>query len=138
MGQLYMHLIEETTWYLEQIEVCFISKVNPALTMKENAKPIFYNNSFPNEIIKGDPFISDHVKQPTDWKTVQADFQKLKEEVNEIWLKIETAESPGKAEHPGLGFFSPVEWFQYAEMHMQHHLKQKERIHNFLSTKTAQ
>ncbi len=137
MGQLYRHIIEETNWYFEQIELCFDRKENPIQTMKESAKSMFHNNSFPNEIIKGDPFISDNVKQPTDWQTLQVDLQKLKRDVNEIWLKIEKATIAGKSEHPGHGFFDPLEWFQYAEMHMRHHLKQKGRINNFLKIMTA-
>jgi len=41
----------------------------------------------------------------------------------------------GKSKHPGLGFFSASEWFQFAEMHLRHHLKQKERIDRFLQIK---
>jgi hypothetical protein len=137
MGQLYMHVIEETNWYFEQIGLCFDSKEHLIQTMKESAKSIFQNDSFPDDIIKGDPFISDNVNQPTDWQTLQVDFHKLKKDANEIWLEIEKAAIPGKAEHPGLGFLGPLEWFQYAEMHMRHHAKQKGRINNFLETMTA-
>ena len=137
MGQLYMHIIDETNWYFGQIELCFDSKENPLQTMNESAKTMFYNNSFPNEIIKGYPSVSENVKQPSDWQTLQADFLKLKRDTNEIWLKIGKTAIPGKSEHPGLGFFSQLEWFQYAEMHMRHHLKQKGRINNFLKVMTA-
>ncbi|MDO6391591.1 hypothetical protein Q4E40_15750 [Pontibacter sp. BT731] len=134
MGQLYVHLIEETNWYFEQVELCFGNKENTAQTMKESAKSMFQNNSFPNEKIKVDHSISDDEKQPADWQTLHVDFKKLKKDGNEIWLKIEKVATPGKSEHPGLGFFGPLEWFQYAEMHMRHHLIQRGRIDNFLKT----
>ena len=135
LGQLYKHLIEETNWYFGQIELCFRSPENSNQAKYENANSIFQNNSFPDKIIKGDPFISEHVKQPTDCQSLQVDFQKLKKDANEIWLKIESTSPIGKSAHPGLGFLNPVEWFQYAEMHMRHHLKQKGRIDAFLTSR---
>ena len=34
----------------------------------------------------------------------------------------------GKTQHPGLGFLDALEWYQYTEMHMRHHIRQKDRI----------
>ena len=137
MGQLYRHLIEETNWYFDQIELCFGSIENSMQTMNESAKSMFQDNSFPDEIIKGDPFISEHVKQPADCQSLQVDFQKIKSDANEFWFKIENTPTLGKSAHPGLGFLNAPEWFQYAEMHMRHHLKQKDRIDTFLKSRIS-
>ena len=136
LGQLYTHLIEETGWYLEQIEGCFGNSDNNALLeMNEDAKSMLFKNEFPDKIIKGDPFISENVKQPTDKLTLQEDFNQLKLRVDHIWNKIlNNSINNGKTKHPGLGYFSPREWFQYAEMHMRHHLRQKSRIDSFLKS----
>ena len=132
VGQLYRHLIEETTWYFGQIELCLDTTENAAKEMTESAKAMFQNNSFPDIIIKGDPFISDNVKQPIDRQTLQDEFLSLKEAANTIWGKIESSGIHGKSQHPGIQFLNPQEWLQYAEMHMRHHLKQKSRIDTFL------
>jgi hypothetical protein len=42
--------------------------------------------------------------------------------------------STGKSRHPGLGYFNAGEWLRFIEMHMRHHLRQKERIDAFLKT----
>jgi hypothetical protein len=49
-------------------------------------------------------------------------------------MNVTILKSPfhGKTKHPGLGFFNANEWLQFAEMHLRHHLKQKERIEEFL------
>lgn len=137
LGQVYMHLIDETTWYFDQIELCLGTSENSDKQMTETAKITFLNNAFPNEIIKGDPFISDKVKQPKNIDSLKKAFQQLKARGNDIWKKIEKSETQGKSRHPGLQFFSSIEWFQYAEMHLRHHLRQKNRIDNFLNSSTA-
>jgi len=133
IGQLYMHLLEETYWYFEQIQLCLGNSDHARETMSEKAKEIFRNNGFPNEIIKGDPFISDQIAQPSDKKHLIEKFEKLKSDAYVIWDSIESATQFGKRKHPGLEFFGPKEWFQYAEMHMRHHLRQKQRIDLFLA-----
>ncbi len=95
---------------------------------------MFQTHSFPDRTIKGDPFVSENVKQPTDCKTLYNEFRRLKEDANTIWLKIETSRVYGKSQHPGIQFLNPKEWLQYAEMHMRHHLKQKSRIDTFLES----
>jgi hypothetical protein len=41
---------------------------------------------------------------------------------------IDFSSGRGKAGHPGLGYFSAAEWLQFAEMHLRHHFRQKERL----------
>lgn len=132
LGQVYMHLIEETSYYIEQMECCLTHNENSSAQMDDKAKMMFSKNEFPDEIIKGDPFISENVKQPVSKFQLQKEMQELKLKMNVIGNKIINKESTGKARHPGLGYFSAKEWFQYADMHLRHHLRQKRRIDNYL------
>jgi hypothetical protein len=43
----------------------------------------------------------------------------------------------GKTRHPGLLYFSALEWLRFAEMHMRHHFRQKKRIDEALFQKYA-
>lgn len=151
LGQVYMHLIDETTWYLVQMESCLAHKEHAHEAMIDRAKAMFANNEFPNEQIKGDPFIANNIPQPTSTTHLHAGLNDIKRTANSLAQRLapevsgrsatgtsetgtsETGTSEtGKTKHPGLGYFSGEEWLQYAEMHMRHHLRQKERLDLFL------
>ena len=132
LGQLYNHLIDQTKYYFEQIEDCLNQNENSTENMKENAKFMFSKNSFPDERIKGDPAFTEKVQQPASLPELLEKMKQLKLEINRIGNKILENSSTGKTRHPGLGYFNAREWFQFAEMHLRHHWKQKERIDDFL------
>ena len=133
IGQVYMHLINETNWYFEQLECCFSHTNNIEKEMAESAKFIFENNSFAAIKILGDPLISEHVPQPKNLDSIEKELLSLKSKAAKLWLRINSDEPQGKTEHPGIEFLSPSEWLQYSEMHMRHHLKQKKRIVTYLN-----
>ncbi len=37
-----------------------------------------------------------------------------------------------KSEHPSFGYFTPLDWIKFGEMHMWNHVKQKLEIETFL------
>ena len=132
LGQVYEHLIEETNWYNEQIEVSLSDIENANVPMTAKAQKLFKDKSFPNKRILGDPLIAENVKQPISVDQLKSDLEKLKIRTNEIWKRMKKTNSFGKSEHPGMGYLNCYEWLQYSEMHMRHHLKQKSRIEIFL------
>lgn len=133
LGQVYMHLIEETNWYFDQAMACFGNSDFIDGETKEAGIEMLKNNSFPNIIVKGDPLISENVPQPLDKASIIAGFNKLKQRASLIEEKITQHFVHGKSAHPGLGYFTPAQWLQYSEMHLRHHLRQKQRIDLFLS-----
>jgi hypothetical protein len=56
----------------------------------------------------------------------------LKEKLISLIKRVEHCGSTGKTKHPGLGYFDAREWLGFAEMHMRHHIRQKERIEQCL------
>jgi hypothetical protein len=54
----------------------------------------------------------------------------LKQDINDFAAALASNNFKGKIKHPGFDYFSASEWLQFAEMHMRHHLKQKERWKN--------
>lgn len=128
LGQLYEHLIEESNWYNGQIELSLNDTENANTKRSNKANTLFMAKSFANKKLQGDPLIAQNVKQPTSIDQVKADFEKLKANTNEIWNRMERADSYGKSEHPGIGYLNCFEWLEYSEMHMRHHLRQKGRI----------
>ena len=55
LGQVYIHLIAQTNFYLEQITICLSNNANIQEEKSSNAKIIFENNDFPDEVIEGPP-----------------------------------------------------------------------------------
>ena len=133
LGQLYEHILEETRWYFGQIEVSLNDKDHAQIETSEAAKTLFGRGAFEDKMIQGDPLISENVRQPISLEELTSYFVQLKDEAALIWNQIQHAKVYGKSEHPGMGFLNCFEWFEYAEMHMRHHLKQKARIDGFLA-----
>jgi len=132
IGQLYVHILEETDWYMGQIQLCLGNADNITGGKKSTADEMFLKNEFPDMIIKGDPLTSGKIQQPHSTDQLQTGLKALRDQMNMLWNLLYHCDVKGKSEHPGLGYFSPEEWIQYAEMHMRHHLKQKDRIDTVL------
>jgi hypothetical protein len=133
-GQLYMHLLEDTRFYLEQAENCFANNDFAEEEMTENAKQMFAENAFPPSRIKGNETAALNLAQPPDIIWVKERMIALKNDINAAINHLILHPSTGKTRHPGLGYFNAEEWLQFAVMHLRHHLRQKERIDAFLKT----
>ena len=137
IGQLYRHLLNETEYYIEQIRECLGNNENAKELMKETGIKMFIANEFPDEIIKGDPGVTEKIRQPENKRNLMLQMRALKLQMNELWKDIQSDDSKGKSMHPGLGYFTSKEWFQFAEMHLRHHLRQKQRIDDYLHTRKS-
>jgi hypothetical protein len=131
VGQVYVHLIEETKFYFEQIEICVVTNDHSEQNPTEEGESMLRNNSFPDQMLEGGP-ANAHIQQPVSKEELMISFKNLKDEMNRMAALIAATEFKGKTRHPGLGYFSAAQWFQFAEMHFRHHLRQKERIDDFL------
>ncbi|MFN7115941.1 MAG: DinB family protein [Saprospiraceae bacterium] len=128
LGQVFIHLLHETNYYAGQIEACLKQQENTNGQMAEAAQMMFANNALPEERIQGDPQSAQKVLQPSSKAALLAQMQALKTRLNTLWSDIVDHESAGKTQHPGLGYFNAMEWLQFADMHLRHHLRQKSRI----------
>jgi hypothetical protein len=131
LGQVYMHLVADTDFYLKQAKACFNSVDHLDEEASAIAKEMFLNNDFPDAIIEGAPSNA-YLMQPESKEQLMKDLLNLKEELNRLGILIPQTIHKGKTKHPGLGYFSAEEWLQFAEMHFRHHLRQKKRIDAFL------
>lgn len=127
LGQVYLHIIADTTWFVEQMQDCLLlSNANSEQEMHEYAKVIFANNAFPDASLEN-PFNDPDSRQPLNKEELLQGLTDIKQEVNALYA-IDHPQANGKTEHPGFHFFNSMEWLQFAEMHMRHHLRQKQRI----------
>ena len=135
LGQVYMHLISDTKYYIEQIKICIVTDDHANDKASPEAKTMFLNNDFPDVAIEGAP-TNAYIAQPTSKEQLINDLFKLRMEMIEVSVKISVGPINGKAKHLGLGYFSANEWLQFAEMHLRHHLRQKKRINRILNINT--
>lgn len=134
VGQMYRHLIDDTTFFADQI----MASISSDGFASENASPdgirLLADNAFPDQAIEGAPDNA-FIPQPESKEQLTADLVRLKEKMNEVAALIPDSRFKGKAKHPGLGYFSADEWLQFADMHFRHHFRQKKRIDEFLQQK---
>lgn len=133
LGQVYMHLVTDTDFYIQQAKACWNSIDHFAEEASPGAKTMFLNDDFPDVIIEGAPSNA-YIPQPESKAQLMKDLLNLKEEMNRVGVLISHTTVKGKTKHPGLGYFSAQEWLQFAGMHFRHHLRQKKRIDAFLKT----
>ena len=94
------------------------------------------NNEFPDTQLQGPPD-NDFTPQPKSKKEILDNLLRQKREVKELEEAIRSSRFHGKTQHPGLQYFNAAEWFQFAEMHLRHHMRQKKRIGAFLAEEKA-
>ena len=131
LGQLYVHLIDANNYFIKQIKVCLTTNENSAGEAKQEARSMFNNNGFPDELLPGPPSNA-RTTQPINKEYIINGLTQIREEIGRIGVLITYSKSTGKSKHFALGFFTPMEWLRFAEMHMRHHLRQKKRIDEFL------
>lgn len=132
LGQMYLHLIADTRFYLVQIIICVANNEHAADQASPHAKAMFARNEFPDEFIEGAPSNA-YIPQPESMEQLRNELLRLKAEMNAAEVLISESPFTGKTKHPGLHYFNASEWLQFADMHFRHHLRQKKRIDDFLN-----
>lgn len=131
LGQVYVHLIDDTNYYIEQVKLCIATNEHSLEEASPTAKVMFLNNDFPDMAIEGAPSNST-MPQPESKAQLITHLTDIKNEINLLLELLEKSPAKGKTKHPGLHYFNAPEWLQFAEMHFRHHLRQKKRIDHFL------
>ena len=130
LGQVYMHLISETTYFLQQVKICSSNNDNAAEAMSPVAKIFFDNNELPDAIIEGPP-TNAGTPQPPGKEALMQSMLSLKAEFNKAAILVAANTCKGKTKHPGLHYFNAEEWLRFADMHLRHHKRQQQRIEQF-------
>ena len=133
IGQVYLHLINETTFFLSQARVCLSTDRNANQTASPHGLQMLGNNSFPDECIEGPP-TNQFVQQPTSKDQILVGLHQLRSNIEEIQELLKQSSFQGKSKHPGLQYLDSHQWCQFAEMHLRHHLRQKRRIDEYLTS----
>lgn len=135
IGQVYLHLVNETSFFIAQARTCLSSDTNSNKLASPHGLQMLNNNSFPDERIVGPPS-NQLLQQPTSKNAILVGLQRLSSDIIEIKELFEQSSFRGKSKHPGLQYLDSYQWCQFAEMHLRHHFRQKARIDNHIATIT--
>ncbi len=82
-----MHLIEQTTYYPEQVKICVANNDNADEQASAVAAIMFLDNDFPDEIIEGPP-LNHYTPQPVSKEQLTRRLINLKQEMDEAGILI--------------------------------------------------
>lgn len=126
LGQVYVHIIDDTGWFVEQVATALVSKDHYDQEMTEEGRQILANG-FPDVQIEG-PATNTFIPQPESLDQLRRALLSIHDAMAKLCHNGDFAAATGKTKHPGLGYFTAAEWLRFAELHMRHHLRQKKRI----------
>lgn len=127
LGQVYTHITDDTAWFVEQMAAAMQTSADAEKEMHEHGQVMLQNNSFPDMMIEG-PATGIYIKQPESKDEVRQKLLAIKADVNNLYASFDLSKAIGKTRHPGLLYFNTLDWLQFAEMHLRHHFRQKQRI----------
>jgi len=131
IGQMYMHLIQDTGFYLDQLGACLTTDEHAHESASAFVLTMLRNNEFPDTIIEGHP-ANATIPQPESKTQLFTGLGQIRQQANALASQMATAGFKGKSLHPGFRYLTADEWLQLAEMHLRHHFRQKARIDDFL------
>src|SRR5882724_1869105 len=81
LGQVGMHLMEATRHFLDEVKICLSTNDHINEEMSANAKMMFRNNAFPDELIEG-PDSNADTPQPESKEMLIENLNNLRSEIN--------------------------------------------------------
>jgi hypothetical protein len=133
LGQMYNHLIKSTLHlHLKAIEQCVNGTTSAGGEKTEIGESVFKEGTFPPIRLKGPDTPDFTPPNPTGKDEVKEGLLQIVEKMQEIERKLSDIPASQKVQHRRMGYLNAKEYFQLIEMHFRHHLRQKERIDQFL------
>jgi len=132
LGQMFLHIVESTDFFLDNVETCLRQMKDAGEPTTERALKVFSANELPDIEIMG-PSSNDLTPQPESIESLREGLTKLKLRAVAVREKLSGDPPSGKVKHPGLGYFNAREWYQFADIHVRHHLRQLPRLEGKLN-----
>lgn len=132
IGQLYVHLVGSARhMQLRNVELCRDAS-HPAVqadgSKSEAGGAIFAQGAFPPIRIHVPPSPEYTPGQPDSKEGLAEDLRSVAARMRELEPLLAGIPSCHTVAHPRLGYLNATEWFELAEMHYRHHLRQLERL----------
>lgn len=134
---MYSHLYVSTLFYIKNIEDC-IEKKEGKIGGSKNIKGVFtfLQNGFLPMKYKLSINEKNPPKMPDNIMAVKDKLIKLMKQMYYTAEKMQALTKEDlkyKTKNPGFGYLNAQEWYQLAEMHFRHHIRQKNKLESFIS-----
>ncbi|HTL07877.1 MAG TPA: DinB family protein [Chitinophagaceae bacterium] len=136
MGQLYMHLIAETDFYIAQVNTCTACDDNATEPLADKGRELLLANTFPDEDLTGPPS-NNLLPQPESKQDLVLSLLNSKAAMNAAFIMVRQSPFAGKTKHPGFGYMCAAEWLHFANLHLRHHFRQQLKIEALLASTTS-
>ncbi|BFH59623.1 DinB family protein [Paenibacillus azoreducens] len=141
LGQMYMHLINASLYmHLRNVRACAESAegVLNGGEKSERGEAAYLNREFPNMRVRVPASPGYTPPQPASKEQLREGLRSVLTQMKETEPLVYSAPPQNKIVHPGFGALNAAEWFMLIEMHYRHHLRQKERLEQFLAGSSQQ
>lgn len=129
VGQVYQHLFGSArNYHLAQIEKCLASPENGDKGKSFRGRFSFLLGSMPPVRIRVPPSPGYTPAQPENKTAIKLLMEDVKSRMARTAEDLNRGPVSGKTAHPAFGWLDAWEWFAIIEMHLRHHLAQKNRL----------
>ncbi|WP_443936927.1 DinB family protein [Pedobacter sp. MW01-1-1] len=126
-AEVYSHIFDASLLSLMALENCSKGKGEDKKTAFAVKLILFFGSLPRGKKLKVPARLMDRVKKISKLEadTFIADFEKR---LAEVYPLIGKASKSSKTKHPRLGYLNAAQWLRFIEIHLNHHLKQLQRI----------
>jgi sugar-specific transcriptional regulator TrmB len=132
IGQVCEHLTASTKRAFVVIDKCLSGNANENEQKTEAGERAISSNVLSPVKVTVPSHKETPPAQPENKQAVKDALEEVRKNFMIVAEKIKSSKATGKEKHPVLGFMNAHEWLHTIDMHLRHHLKQKEGIDAFL------
>jgi hypothetical protein len=137
IGQVYEHLTGSTRRAFVVIDKCLSGNANENEQKTEAGERAISGNVLSPVKVTVPSHKETPPAQPANKQAVKDALDEIRKNFMIVADRIKASKATGKEKHPVLGFMNAHEWLHTVDMHLRHHLKQKESIDAFLKASNA-
>ena len=131
-SEVYSHIFDASLLSLIALNSCIKEEGENKPTHFAVKVILFFGSFPPNKKYKVPSRLIDRVKK-INLMAAQQLITDFEIQIARVFPQIETANTKIKTKHPRLGYLNAKQWLRFIEIHLNHHLKQLNRIENSLS-----
>ncbi|MEK4356857.1 DinB family protein [Paenibacillus sp. FSL M7-1455] len=128
LGQMLDHLILASLDYFEKVEICAADGEEQTLGKTEAGERLLELGGFPPVKIKLPDGPENNPSNTESKEALLRGLDQVLQKMKDWEERIDPVHPCRKVKHDGFGWLNAREWFELNEMHLRHHLRQKEEL----------
>lgn len=128
LGQMLDHLMLASLDYFEKVEICAADGEEQTLGKTEAGERLLELGGFPPVKIKLPDGPENNPINTESKEALLRGLDQVLQKMKDWEERIDPVHPCRKVKHDGFGWLNAREWFELNEMHLRHHLRQKEEL----------